>query len=265
MSFLLYVVLGVCAGTFAGLFGIGGGLLIVPALIFSFKLQGFAPDVLIHMAIGTSLATIAVTSTSSVIMHHKKGAVKWSVLPYMVLGIALGVWLGVITAIHLKGKTLQLILGLFVILVATNMLLNVRLSSFSFKRKSGAPLLFMVGSIIGWKSGILGIGGGMLSVPFLKFYGLPIKKAVATSAACGVPIAIVGAISNIVLGSGNPMLPEYSIGFVYWPAFAGIVLTSTVCARFGARLAHRLPAKTLHKYFATFLFVVGIKLLWPLI
>ncbi|MDD7805706.1 MAG: sulfite exporter TauE/SafE family protein [Endozoicomonas sp. (ex Botrylloides leachii)] len=263
MIFLLYALLGSCAGLLAGLFGIGGGLIIVPALIFSFKLQGLPPEILTHMAIGTSFASIVFTSLSSTQTHHKKRAVKWSIFLYMAPGILIGVWLGSLTVSHMKGETLQLILGLFVILISIKMLLGLQPSPSN--KKQSKPLLVIVSMIIGWKSALLGIGGGILSVTFLRFYRLSIRQAVGTSAACGLPIAVMGTISNIILGSGQTLLPKWSSGFVYWPAFSGIVLTSVFFARLGARLAHHFSTETLQKCFAVFLLVVGANLLWPLL
>ena len=260
MIFVLYVFLGAAAGLLAGLFGIGGGLIIVPALIFSFTLQGLSPDILTHLAIGTSLATIVVTSISSVRTHHLKGAVKWSMFVYLALGILVGSWLGVVTAISMTGASLQIVIGLFALLVAAKMWFGFKPSQSD--TTAGKPLLVAAGSVIGWASSIFGIGGGTLTVPFLRRSNLQMGEAVGTSAACGLPIALVGASSNIVLGWGNGLLPAWSTGFVYWPAFLGIVLTSVIFARMGARLAHRLPADKLQKCFAVFLFLVGCKFLW---
>ena len=262
MVFVLYSLLGTFAGMLAGLFGIGGGLIIVPALIFSFKLQGLSSDILTHLAIGTSLATIVVTSISSIRTHHIKGAVKWPVFIYLALGILVGAWLGVVTAVSMKGETLQNVLGLFAVLVGIKMWFGFKPAQSG--KRAGKVVLALAGSVIGWASSIFGIGGGTLSVPFLRRSSLSMGEAVGTSAACGLPIAIVGASSNMFLGSGHALLPEWSTGFVYWPAFFGIVLTSVFFARQGARLAHKLPADKLQKCFSVFLFIVGAKFLWPL-
>ncbi len=259
MIFLSYLILGALAGTLAGLFGIGGGLIIVPALVYSFQLQGVAPEILTHLAVGTSLATIVVTSTSSIKAHHAKGAVQWPIFVLLASGILLGSWLGVLTAIQMSGPTLQRVIGIFALTVAVKMW-------FGFKIREGhaipaKPVMILAGSIIGWASSIFGIGGGTMSVPFLRKCHLTMGKAVATSAACGLPIAIMGTSANIFLGHGNPLLPEMSTGFVYWPAFLGIVLTSMFCARFGADLAHTLPSEKLQKMFAVFLMIVGLEFL----
>lgn len=259
MLFLVYLLLGVAAGVLAGLFGIGGGLIIVPALIFSFKFQGLPPDVLTHMAVGTSLATMVVTSLSSVKAHNDKGAVNWPVFAMLSVGLLSGALLGVFTAVNLSGHLLQKLLGVFALLVSVKMW-------FGFKVVEGAkvpakPVLVFAGTMIGWISGMFGIGGGTLTVPFLRHISLTMRQAVGTSAACSLPIAFMGAVSNMFLGENNPALPALTTGYVYWPAFIGIVLTSVISARLGARLAHGLPAEKLQKMFAMFLVCIGIQFL----
>ncbi|USE38527.1 sulfite exporter TauE/SafE family protein [Endozoicomonas sp. SCSIO W0465] len=259
MLFLLYLGLGACAGVMAGLFGIGGGLIIVPVLIFSFKIQGMSPEILTHMAVGTSLATMVVTSLSSIKAHQEEGAVNWSVFITLSIGILVGAFLGVYTAVNLSGHVLQKLLGVFAILVSAKMW-------FGFKVNEGAkvpgnPILMSAGVVIGAVSGMFGIGGGTLSVPYLRRISLTMKQAVGTSAACGFPIAVMGAISNMLLGEKSMGLPALSTGYVYWPAFLGIVLTSMLFARIGARMAHVLAAEKLQKMFALFLFIVGVQFL----
>ncbi len=259
MIFILYLVLGACAGVMAGLFGIGGGLIIVPVLIFSFKAQGMSSEVLTHMAVGTSLATMVITSLSSIKAHQDEGAVQWKIFTTLSIGILAGAFMGVYTAVNLSGHLLQKLLGVFAILVSAKMW-------FGFKVREGARIpgkvvLVSTGVVIGSVSSMFGIGGGTLSVPFLRRISLTMKQAVGTSAACGLPIALMGALSNMVLGESNPQLPALATGYVYWPAFLGIVLTSVLFARFGARLAHGLPAEKLQKMFAVFLFVVGAQFL----
>lgn len=257
--FLLYLLLGACSGLMAGLFGIGGGLLIVPVLIFSFKLQGMSPEVLTHMAVGTSLATMIITSLSSIKAHQKEGAVMWRVFSTLSIGILFGVFLGVYTAVNISGHTLQKLLGVFVILVSVKML-------FDIKDRKGANMpgkivLIGMGAVMSSVSSMFGIGGGVLSVPFLRHISFTMKQSVATSAACGFPIALIGAASNMILGEKNSELPDFATGYVYWPAFLGITLTSVICTQLGAGLAHRLPAEKLQKLFAIFLLIVGSQFL----
>ncbi len=254
-----YLLLGACAGLTAGLFGIGGGLIIVPVLIFSFELQGMSPEVLTHVAIGTSLATIIVTSLSSVRAHHKKQGVLWPLFWPLAAGICLGAIVGVKTAGSLSGSSLKLIIGCFAICVAIQMAFGLKPAP--SRDVPGKPVLGIAGSFIGWASAIFGIGGGTMTVPYLTFNNVRIQQAVGTSAACGLPIALMGALTNIQEGWNHPQLMEWSLGYVYLPAFVGIIITSSVFARYGARLAHRLPAHILRRIFALLLVVVGTRFL----
>ncbi|NQD96741.1 sulfite exporter TauE/SafE family protein, partial [Pseudomonas sp. CrR25] len=251
--------LGAAAGVLAGLFGVGGGLIIVPVLVLSFAAQGVEPAVLTHLAVGTSLATIIFTSINSVWEHQRKGAVRWSVFIWMALGILLGAALGAATAATIQGELLQKIIGVFAIVISLQMALDLRPRA--SRDVPGKPGLTLAGAVIGWASAIFGIGGGSLSVPFLSWRSVPMQQAVATSAACGLPIALSGALSFIWLGWDNPQLPAWSLGFIYLPALAGIALTSMFFARFGARLAHRLPPRVLKRLFALLLFSVGLSFL----
>ena len=264
-TLLIYLLVGAAAGTIAGLFGVGGGLIIVPALVLVFGTLGIAPDILTHMAVATSLATIVVTSISSIRTHHLKGAVDWSVFRAMAPGILLGSWLGGVTAHLLPGAWLQLLIGIFALVIAARMWLagrrHAKLAE-DGERLPGTPLLAAAGGGIGWASAIFGIGGGSLTVPFLSRCRVQMQRAVATSAACGLPIAVAGAISFAVQGWGEPQLPAWSSGYIYWPAFLGIVLTSALFARFGALLAHRLSPQLLKNCFAGLLCVIGVRFIW---
>lgn len=258
-TLLLYLVLGAAAGTLAGLFGIGGGLIIVPVLILTFESQGMAPEILTHLAVGTSLATIVVTSVSSVKAHHAKGAVRWDWFSAIAIGIVVGSAIGVKTAGALSGPVLQKVIGVFAIVIAVQMGLGLKPKA--SRTIPARPGLIGAGGVIGWASAIFGIGGGSLTVPFLSWCNAKMQTAVATSAAVGLPIAVVGALVNIQEGWGNPLLPEWATGYVYWPAFIGIVSMSVIFARFGAKLAHSLPSDTLKRIFAVLLVVVGTRFL----
>lgn len=259
MTLLIYLALGAGAGLLAGLFGIGGGLVIVPVLIFTFTAQGFAPEILVHLAVGTSLATIIPTSISSTLTHHRKQGVNWSWFKLIAPGIVLGALLGAWTASLLSGLALQAIIGVFVLLVAVQMGFNLQPAPSG--RALPAPVMASAGGGIGWASAIFGIGGGTLSVPFLTWCNAPMRQAVGTSAALGLPIAIFGALGNVFSGWQNPLLPEWSSGYIFWPAFIGIVLTSVPFARLGARLAHFLPERLLKRLFALLLLLVGLRFL----
>jgi len=252
----LYLALGAAAGTLAGLFGIGGGLIIVPVLIFDFGLRGVSSDIAAHLAVGTSLATIVFTSVSSIFSHHLLEAVRWDIVRSMAIGIVIGASLGAVTASMLTGASLELIIGVFVILAALKMLFD--LGPKPSGKVPGKVGLAVAGTGIGWASAIFGIGGGTLTVPFLSWCNQRMQIAVGTSAACGLPIALAGALANMGTGWNHPELPALSIGFIYLPAFMGIVLASVPFARVGANLAHRLDARLLKRIFAIFLILVGI-------
>ncbi|WXL25424.1 sulfite exporter TauE/SafE family protein [Ectopseudomonas mendocina] len=259
MELLMYLLLGAAAGTLAGLFGVGGGIIIVPVLVLSFTAQGVPTEVLTHLAVGTSLATIIFTSINSVLEHHRKGAVLWPVFVWMTIGILLGAGVGAATAAAIKGPMLQKIIGVFAIIIAIQMALELKPKA--TRDVPGKPGLIAAGGVIGWASAIFGIGGGSLTVPFLSWRSVPMQKAVATSAACGLPIAIASALSFVWLGWGRAELPEWSLGFVYLPALVGIAIPSMFFARFGARLAHKLSPRLLKRLFALLLFSVGLSFL----
>lgn len=256
---LIYMLIGSAAGLLGGLFGLGGGAVVVPVLIYTFTLTGINELVLTHLAIGTSLATIVVTSLSSIYTHQRNRAVLWRVSFWMAPGIGIGVIAGGVLATEMSGARLQMLFGMFLAAVAVQMLAQ------------GHPRVgrdvpdgygsSAAGAGIGFLSGIFGIGGGSLSVPYLTWCNVPIARAIATSAALGFPIALFGALTFMYRGWGAVNLPEGAWGYVFAPAFAGIALTSIPSARLGAQLAHRLPAARLKKLFALIIFVLGVVLI----
>lgn len=259
MEFLLYLVLGGFAGVLAGLFGVGGGIIIVPVLVFSFTAQGFDASVLTHLAVGTSLATIIFTSIYSVRAHHRVGAVRWAIFVWLTVGIVFGSALGALTASYIAGPHLQKIIGVFALIVSLQMALDLKPKANS--EIPGKPGLTLAGVVVGWASAIFGIGGGSLTVPFLTSRKLTMQQAVATSAACGFPIAVASTLNFMILGWHDPLLPPHSLGFIYLPALLGIAVTSMFFARFGARLAHKLSPRLLKRLFAALLFCVGLNFL----
>lgn len=256
--YLLYLSLGAVAGVLAGLLGIGGGLVIVPMLSFAFAMQGMEPTYILHMALGTSLASIIFTSISSLRAHHKRGGVIWPVVWKITPGILVGTYFGSWIASHLSTSFLKVFFGLFLLYVATQMLLGIKPKA--SRDLPGSPIMTGAGSIIGIFSSLVGIGGGTLSVPFLVFHNTVMHKAIGTSAAIGLPIALAGSTGYIVHGLGLN-LPSGTVGFVYLPALAGIVAASVLTAPFGAKLAHSLPVDRLKKIFAVLLYLVGLKML----
>ena len=257
---ILYCVLGAIAGLLAGLLGIGGGAVIVPMLVFAFGWQGISPDVAMHMAIGTSLGSIIFTAFSSAMAHHKKGGVAWDVFRNIILGILIGTYSGSFVAAQIPGKWLQLFFAFFLYYVATSMLLNRKPSP--TRTLPGFAGMTGAGLIIGGVSSLVGIGGGTLSVPFLVWHNVDIRRAIGTSSSIGIPIAVAGCLGYITNGWGVPELPEYTLGYLYLPALAGIVAVSMLTAPVGASIAHRLPVPRLKKFFACFLYVIATKLLY---
>lgn len=258
-TLLAYLALGAAAGTLAGLYGVGGGLIIVPALIVAFELQGVAPEVAMHLAVGTSLATIVVTGASSAWGHHRRGSIRRDWFLALLPGLMLGAIAGGFVAGSLSGGRLGTLFGVFVILVALKMALGRGPRPGSVQ--PGPASMGLAGAVIGGVSALFGIGGGTLSVPWLSRCGATMLQAAGTSAACGLPIALFGAATFVVVGWGNPLLPPGAVGFVMLPALLGIVLASVPCARLGVSLAHRLSPRLLRLSFAALLAVVGLKFL----
>lgn len=253
----LYLLLGCFSGFVAGLFGIGGGMVIVPVLIFSFNGQGLSPQILTHLAIGTSLATIIVTSISAVWAHHQRGAVLWPVVKKLAPGLLIGSLIGAQIAHAIPARQLEFIIGCFALLTAAQMFSGWKgkLDNIPLPGPAG---LAGAGGGIGVASAIFGIGGGTFTVPYLTVHGVKMANAVASASACGLPIAFAGAVGFMIAGWHESHLPTGAWGFVYLPAFVGISATSLITARLGAKLAHHLPADTLKKLFACLLVLVGL-------
>lgn len=259
MEYLIYPLLGSIAGLLAGLLGVGGGIVIVPVLVFTFSLLNFPEAILTHMAVGTSLATIVVTSMGSIFQHHKKAAVRWDIMVFLSVGLLAGALLGAEIAHWIQGRVLQLMFGVFAVIVAAQLAFGLKPPP--QRDVPGGVGLGFTGVIIGSISSIFGIGGGSLMVPFLTWCNVKVQHAVGTSSAGGMPIAVAGAVGFMITGWGEEALPQWSLGYVYLPAFLGIAVTSIIFAQIGARFAHRLPATTLKKIFALLLVVVGVKMI----
>jgi len=254
-----YLLLGAFAGTVAGLLGVGGGLIIVPVLVFIFTGHQFPAESIVHIAVGTSLASIVMTSISSTWAHHKHGAVLWSVFWKLSPGIILGTFIGAVIADFMNANTLRTFFGVFELIVAVQMAMNIKPAP--HRQLPNWLGTNSAGSGIGIISSIVGIGGGTLTVPFLVWCNTNMHKAIATSAACGLPIAVAGAIAYTLTGLNEAILPVGAIGYIYWPALIGIIVTSILFAPLGARLAHRLPVTMLKKVFAVLLAALGIRML----
>jgi uncharacterized membrane protein YfcA len=262
MEYLLYLVGGAIAGLLSGLFGVGGGLIIVPILAVIFSSLQFHEAHVMHMALATSMATIIFTSIASTRAHHRKQHVDWTVARTMTPGVVIGTLFGSLLATHIHSTSLQGIFALFVLLVATQLALDLKPSP--HRQLPGKAGTGLIGGGIGVISSLVGIGGGTLSVPFLAYCNVAIHRAIGTSAAIGLPIAVSGALGYLIMGWGNTALPPHSLGFIYLPAFAGVALASSFTAPLGATLAQRFSAKRLKRLFAILLYAVGVKMCWGL-
>ncbi len=229
---MAYLSLGAVAGVLAGMMGIGGGIIMVPALFFVFQMQGFSEQILMHMAVGSSLATVVFTALSSTRSHHRRGAVLWPVFRWLTPGIIVGALLGASLAKYLPTDVMRICFGIFELLVAIQI-------GFGFK-PAAAQVLFppkvlaAAGAVIGSISSVLGIGGGTLTVPLLLWCNVTMPKAVGTSSAIGLPLSLAGATGFILTGWGNQLLPGGATGYLYWPAILSVIITSTLCAPLGA-------------------------------
>jgi uncharacterized membrane protein YfcA len=253
--------LGLATGILAGLLGIGGGMLMGPALTLLLSARGLSADLAVKMAIATSMATIVFTSLSSVRAHHRRGAVRWPIVMRLAPGIVVGslaASAGVFAL--LKGTSLAIIFAVFVAYSATQMFLD-RKPEASREMPALAGQL-AAGSLIGFLSGLVGAGGGFISVPFMVARNVPIINAVATSAALGFPIALANAVGYAYSGSGLSDLPAWSVGYIWLPALAVVASCSVMTAPLGARLSHALPVAQLKRSFALTLYVFAAYMLW---
>ncbi|WP_163120905.1 sulfite exporter TauE/SafE family protein [Acinetobacter portensis] len=257
MELITFLVIGAFAGFAAGLFGVGGGTIIVPLLFIVFTQMGYDPDVVMHLALGTSLATIVVTSISSLMAHHKNGVVIWPVFKNLAPPMAIGCFFGAGIAGLISGLHLQIIVGLFLIWVAYTMFTGAKKAIDPTKTLPSSGQQVAAGSVIGIASAIFGIGGGSLTVPYLNRYGVVMQKAVGTSAACGLPIAVAGALGFMIFGMNAEINVPNTIGYVHIYAFIGISIMSFITAKFGAKAAHALSPAMLKKCFAVLLVIVG--------
>jgi uncharacterized protein len=259
--FVFSAAAGVVAGLLSGTLGLGGGVVVVPALLYIFHVLGFAEETLTQQAVATSLATIVITSASSVAAHYRRGALRRDLITPLAAGVVIGAFAGALFASHLDGQLLKRLFGGLALVVALQSLWSSMRAQHAdeAERVPATAWRVIAGMGIGAVSAMFGVGGGSMTVPLLTVWRVRMQQAVATSAACGVPIALAGCAGFIVGGWRLP-LPPGSVGFIYLPAVAGIVVTSFPLAWVGARIAHRLPATTLKRIFALVLLILGLKL-----
>ena len=256
---LIYLITGAFVGFAAGLLGIGGGLIIVPVLtlVFSFHLVETQP--IVHLAIGTSLATILITSLSSVRAHHALNNVRWDIMKLLFIGVLLGAFLGGWGSQFFDSRTLGILFGVLELFIAINMLLALKPSP--HRALPGLPENTLAGIIIGSLSSLVGIGGGTLTTPYLVWNNVSMRQAIATSAAVSLPVALAGTIGFLMAGMNANNLPDYATGYIYWPAFFGIVFSSVLTAPLGAKCVSKVSIKLLKRFFGGILLILAAKML----
>ena len=260
---LSYPLLGVFAGFIAGLFGVGGGLTIVPLLFMLFTAQAFPIEHSMHLALGTSMATIVFTSISSMRAHHEHGAVRWDIVKSFAPGLMIGTLSGSFIATWVPTRPLAMVFTAIVYYASLQMMLDFKPKP--HRQLPGTLGMVIAGTLIGIVSSLVAAGGGFLTIPFMVFCNVVIHQAVGTSSALGFPIAVAGTIGYIISGLNTPGLPEFSLGYIYLPAFIGVVAVSFLLAPVGARLAHTLPVKHLKGAFGGFLALLATKMLHGLL
>ncbi len=266
--FISCIFLGSLVGFFAGLLGIGGGLIVVPALVYLLPTIAITNDVIGHevlssevimpMALATSLAAIVVTSASAAFAHHKNNNIPWVMTKPLMFTMAFGALLGAFIADHLSAQALTYFFAVAVFLLASYMLLSIR-SQRSREMLSNTKLQF-ISLFTGVVASLMGMAGGAILVPVLSYFGMPLRYCIGIATVCGVMVALFGSVGYIISGFDNALLPPWSLGYVYLPALLGIVLTSSLFAPIGVRYASKLPVQTLKKAFAIFLILVAIKM-----
>jgi len=255
------VLLGLCTGFLAGMLGIGGGMLLVPFMTIIFSNRGLGPDLAVKMAIATSMATILFTSLSSVRAHQRRGAVRWDIVARLAPGIFLGACaasLGIFAV--LKGTWLAVVFAVFVVFSGTQMLLNR--SPAAHRTLPGTAGQVGAGSAIGLLAGLVGAGGGFVSVPFMQWCNVPLHQAVGTSAALGFPVAFFNVAGYMLSGHAVEGLPSGAVGYVHLPALGVIACASVLSAPLGVRVAHAVPAAYLKRVFALVLYALAAYMLY---
>ena len=254
-----YLMLGAIAGFLGGLFGIGGGTILVPTLLVLFEGQDFPPEYTMHLALGSSMAVIVFTALASMHKHHQHGAVNWRVVRRITPGILLGTALGALSAATIPARGLGVVFALFVYFAAIQILLDLR--PHATRQLPGAVGLTAAGTFTGWISSLVSIGGGTVIIPFLIWCNVPLRHAIGTASAIGFPVAIGGTLGYIAIGLHLNTLPEPHLGYVYLPALLWVALASVATAPLGAKAAHRIQVGVLRKLFAVLLLGLATKLL----
>lgn len=257
--FAVYVGAGAVIGLLAGMLGIGGGMTLVPILAALFTAQGFAPNHVVHLALATAMASIVFTSASSVREHYRLGGVDFDIVKRLASGMIVGSLLATLASGWIEQRHLAMAFAIIVYAGATQIIINRKPQA---SRPLPGPLpLFGIGIGLGVICGLVSAGGAFLTVPLMLWFGVPMRRAIGTAAAIGIPIAVVGTVGYLVSGWNVASLPPYAVGFIYTIALVGLVSGSMLTAPFGARLAHRLPVLVLRRIFAVLLYVLATKML----
>jgi uncharacterized protein len=259
-SVIAYIVTGIVAGSLSGLLGIGGGIIIVPALAWIFMHFGFPGGHVMHVALGTSLAIIIFSTASSLLGHLKHRVSFWDIYRQLLIGVIIGTIIGALVSKFLSSEVLTRVFGVFALLMSVKMFFNPDLSK--EHHLPGRVGMSIAGTVIGVISGLLGLGTGVSSVPFLTYCAVDMRRAVVVSAASGMTVAIVGTITYIITGWHVAHLPAWHVGYVYLPALLGVAVSSVVFARIGAYVSHKVSMKGLRIFFACLLLVIGVHMLF---
>lgn len=259
MIWMELAVIGLAAGFLAGYLGIGGGLVVVPALAWLLGRDAATAQHAVHLAVGTSLSTMLVTSLSSILAHHRRGAIEWPTARQLLPGLLAGAAAGAFIADGLHSAALGGVFGIFAASVGLHMAAGRHPERQDRPASRAANAIASV--VFGALSSLVGIGGGSLTVPWFMWHGMPARNAVATGAACGYPIAIAGTLGFVWFGLGN-VSADGAWGYVYWPAFLGITAFSVLAAPVGAALVHRTPPALVRRLFGLFLVLVAVRMLW---
>jgi len=256
---IAFVLLGIIVGVMAGLLGIGGGAIMVPVMASIFIQQGIPKENVVHLALGTSMACIILTSFSSMRSHHQHGAVNWSLVKRMAVGMVIGTFSATFLTAYLSSKALAIFFAMFMAYVSLQMFRHNKIQAGSGDIQHTELRLVTLG--IGAISALVSIGGGSLTVPYLTWRGINIRNAIATSAALGFFIAIAGTLGYLINGHLSSITTEYTWGYIYIPAVLLVSIPSYFTAPLGAKLTQKLPIQTLKKIFGVLLLLLSLKML----
>ncbi len=259
---IIYLLMGLAVGFFAGMLGLGGGVVLVPLMVFLFSAQQFPADRVLQLALGTSLTSIIFTSISGLREHHKRGAVRWGIVRDAAPGLVIGTLLGTLVAEKLPTRYLAIVFVLFVSYSAVQLVRDAKPKP--SRTLPGRPGMWVGAGAIGLISSLAGAGGGIVTIPLMIMCNVPIRSAIGTSSALLLPIALAGAVGYIWTGLGKEHLPPFSLGYVYLPALVGIVVGTLITVPWGAMAAHSMPVARLKKIFAVVVLVLAVKMLLDL-